>query len=642
MYIKCPECRESVNGEDPFCSECGTKLNIASPAEETTDKIADDSNVEFSYTAPVQPEVSDELSENIAVDAPNSVFSIDSVTDGVSLNTDELNRVADGVSSHVTDGVTDGVSLNTVKVDATNSVVSVDCVTDGVSSNTADCVADGVSSNTGLVSSEENSVTANDHFASDCTDFRLRWNQGASMFLAGTGTSLEFEIIPQQHGEMCSDFRLFLKSPGDKYYAKHTLQYVSITRPVPVSLNFRPTSEHVGVNQSLELLFAYTLNDEQVYFSNQFQVDVYPAEASADKIIENVNIKIDSITQEGKAGESQLNILNDLTHNPLSSLELLRQIKESGTLWINVALIRSKPLASHQISTTVDVSSSNIFSVKRIAFATILISLILFGLILMVEQQGNTILKSDITGKDISGAVVLPLSSVANSKAVAIDQSLTLPGTSNLVPHQNAPVRHSSTQSQAKVSVVDIVENDLSSSLEVRKPKQVYKSSPQIMSPKQTKVISTLYSRPDVVARLDLLVKNIPHDFSLSIKPSKNRTNFVEGEKISFNVLSEKNCYITVFVVQADDSVVVLYPNKFTELNLISSGKRLKIPSADNENVFIEVSPPFGVDIIQVIACTTRSGLHRFINEMQPNAGIFKVLTRGLLLSACTKRHNTL
>jgi len=66
--------------------------------------------------------------------------------------------------------------------------------------------------------------------------------------------------------------------------------------------------------------------------------------------------------------------------------------------------------------------------------------------------------------------------------------------------------------------------------------------------------------------------------------------------------------------------------------SFIPANKAVSIPGDKDSNAYIEVSPPFGVDMIQVIACTEQSGLHNFIEKMTPNAGAFKVTTRGLVM----------
>ena len=180
----------------------------------------------------------------------------------------------------------------------------------------------------------------------DCRDFVLRWNQGTSQFIDGVGSSFLFEIVPRSdRAKHASEFKMFLRFPGDQDYSVQNLHFVSITRPVQVSVNYRPEAGKVGVNQATELYFSYTLGSETYWFTKQLSIDVYPSNQSTDRVIENFNIRIDSIHQEGKAGDPTLSLFDNLKlDNSVNLDQVLNQLKDSSDLWFDLELIKSKPL----------------------------------------------------------------------------------------------------------------------------------------------------------------------------------------------------------------------------------------------------------------------------------------------------------
>ena len=184
------------------------------------------------------------------------------------------------------------------------------------------------------------------NFESDCHDFVLRWNQGTSQFIDGIGSSFKFEIVPRsERAKQASEFKMFIKFPGEQYYSEQNLNFISITRPVQLNVNYRPESGKVGVNQATELYFSYTLCSETFWFTKQLSIDVYPSNQSTDNVIENFNIRIDSIHQEGKAGDPALSLFDNLKLDTNVKLDqLLTQLKESPDLWSDLGLIKSKPL----------------------------------------------------------------------------------------------------------------------------------------------------------------------------------------------------------------------------------------------------------------------------------------------------------
>jgi len=97
---------------------------------------------------------------------------------------------------------------------------------------------------------------------SDCRDFKIRWNQGASLFIAGVGSSLEFELTPISSVN-ATNFKMFLKFPGNTSYTEQKLNFLSVSRPMNVVVNYRPDENLTGVNQAVELYFSYEQDNQR-------------------------------------------------------------------------------------------------------------------------------------------------------------------------------------------------------------------------------------------------------------------------------------------------------------------------------------------------------------------------------------------
>jgi len=131
-------------------------------------------------------------------------------------------------------------------------------------------------------------------------------------------------------------------------------------------------------------------------------------------------------------------------------------------------------------------------------------------------------------------------------------------------------------------------------------------------------------------------IKKIPHDFNIELATVDLKRSFKSGEKIRFKIRSAKNCNIAVFCHQSDGSTVLLFPNNWNDNTLIKANSDVFIPENTNKNFEIEVGPPFGSDIVQVIASTQASELHRKMSELVQAHSSYKYcdITRGLFAKA--------
>jgi hypothetical protein len=134
---------------------------------------------------------------------------------------------------------------------------------------------------------------------------------------------------------------------------------------------------------------------------------------------------------------------------------------------------------------------------------------------------------------------------------------------------------------------------------------------------------------------IEKLSAGIKGVFKISICTSDKRTEYYEREKIWFSVLPEKNCHIAMFIHQSDGSSLLIYPNRYSQDTWIPADRVLTVPVPEKDKFEFLVSPPYGDDVIQVIACTNRNALIDMIDrELKKISGSqnFVVIERGIIV----------
>ena len=131
---------------------------------------------------------------------------------------------------------------------------------------------------------------------------------------------------------------------------------------------------------------------------------------------------------------------------------------------------------------------------------------------------------------------------------------------------------------------------------------------------------------------IDSLCRKLPNRaLSVELWVASGRTHFQEGERLTFAVRAARDCYIAVFCHQVDGNTVLLFPNPYSGSARLARDQVVQIPGAEKENFFIEVEPPFGGDVVQVIASTRKAALGSLIGSARPAADSpFAVLARGV------------
>ena len=129
-------------------------------------------------------------------------------------------------------------------------------------------------------------------------------------------------------------------------------------------------------------------------------------------------------------------------------------------------------------------------------------------------------------------------------------------------------------------------------------------------------------------------IEKIPSDFHVEIQTREGKRAYVAGESIGFLVRSNEDCHITVLCHQSDGNTVVLFPNRWHPSTKLNANEPLEIP-APACNFNLRIGPPFGSDVVEVIACSTVSEILKQLAEKIPPSDSttpFHVVTRGIVV----------
>ena len=139
------------------------------------------------------------------------------------------------------------------------------------------------------------------------------------------------------------------------------------------------------------------------------------------------------------------------------------------------------------------------------------------------------------------------------------------------------------------------------------------------------------------VQEVESRVKKVNKDFDLQITTTDGKRGYAEGETVSFRVRANHDCYIAVIDNQIDGTGILLFPNGFNSENYLHSGKAIDVPGTVKHGFEIQISPPFGSDVVQVIACTKKEELQKVLSNFPSSTAQIPyttVRTRGMKVVA--------
>lgn len=105
---------------------------------------------------------------------------------------------------------------------------------------------------------------------------------------------------------------------------------------------------------------------------------------------------------------------------------------------------------------------------------------------------------------------------------------------------------------------------------------------------------------------LEKLITSKPENpsFNVHVWTDKNQNNnqaaYQIGEKITFFIRTEEDCYLTLLDINPRGKITVLFPNKHQKENFVNGGKTYQIPP--KKFLGLKVKPPYGEDRLKAIA----------------------------------------
>jgi Domain of unknown function (DUF4384) len=135
-------------------------------------------------------------------------------------------------------------------------------------------------------------------------------------------------------------------------------------------------------------------------------------------------------------------------------------------------------------------------------------------------------------------------------------------------------------------------------------------------------------------------LKRVAKEFPLEFFTTDTRRAFKQGEVVSFRVRSDRDCFVAVYCHQSDGQSVLLFPNNWQRSTFVPAGKAIDIPGTQKHGFEIEIGPPYGSDVVQVIACTSEREIERLVGRQLSTASASQpvaVMTRGMAVNGISE-----
>ena len=97
-----------------------------------------------------------------------------------------------------------------------------------------------------------------------------------------------------------------------------------------------------------------------------------------------------------------------------------------------------------------------------------------------------------------------------------------------------------------------------------------------------------------------VIVEEVVPESQFNVKVSTDKTRYKFGEIMHINVRSDQAGYLTLYDIQPDGKVNILYPNRFHQEQKIQANKTYKIP-APSDDFRLKIGPPRGRDILWAV-----------------------------------------
>jgi predicted Ser/Thr protein kinase len=129
-------------------------------------------------------------------------------------------------------------------------------------------------------------------------------------------------------------------------------------------------------------------------------------------------------------------------------------------------------------------------------------------------------------------------------------------------------------------------------------------------------------------------------DLAVSVMLDPPSPQFVQGEYVSIGFSTKEDAYAAVFVYAQDGRVTMLYPNDYAKGQQVKANV-VNWVGGDDQKFRIKVVPPFGIDLIHVVAFRNLDDLNLLLDELKLEKSardLFVVDRNSLVKSASTIR----
>lgn len=97
----------------------------------------------------------------------------------------------------------------------------------------------------------------------------------------------------------------------------------------------------------------------------------------------------------------------------------------------------------------------------------------------------------------------------------------------------------------------------------------------------------------------------LPYDFAVEAQLLNTTAVLLEGDLLRFGIYAEEDCHVFIIQYDSENNAAMLVPGVGGASNKLFAGQRVQFPPPGNKSGYeLYVEPPYGEDIILVIACT--------------------------------------
>jgi len=142
----------------------------------------------------------------------------------------------------------------------------------------------------------------------------------------------------------------------------------------------------------------------------------------------------------------------------------------------------------------------------------------------------------------------------------------------------------------------------------------------KIINEKVITIDNSLFSQ--VTVQVKIARQKGDKDPYFTLDASLNKEHFQEYETLEISCVSSKDCYLTILNICSNDTVYVLFPNKYRDNNFVQAGEEFMFPNKADQD--IDLSLPVQLlpgkitdsEIIKIIATKELLNLVEFKSDM--------------------------